>query len=57
MEVSLRWDPRTAASNLRRHGVSFPEAITVFSDPMARILDDEDHATAERREIIIGHSV
>lgn len=29
---------------------------TVFSDPLARIFDDEDHSTEEQREIIIGHS-
>jgi hypothetical protein len=28
----------------------------VFSDPLARLFDDEDHAIEERREIIIGHS-
>jgi uncharacterized DUF497 family protein len=39
-----------------KHGVSFEEALTVFSDPLARIFDDEDHSIEERREIIIGHS-
>jgi hypothetical protein len=56
MAASFQWDPRKAASNLKRHGVSFQEAISVFSNPLARIFDDEDHATDERREIIIGHS-
>jgi uncharacterized DUF497 family protein len=31
-------------------------ALTVFSDPLARIFDDPDHSSAEAREIIIGHS-
>jgi uncharacterized DUF497 family protein len=56
MAASFQWDPRKAASNLKRHGVSFQEAISVFSDPLARIFDDADHATDEQREIIIGHS-
>jgi uncharacterized DUF497 family protein len=42
--------------HLRRHGVSFEEATSVFSNPLARIFGDEDHAIEEQREIIIGHS-
>ena len=48
----FEWDPRKAASNLKKHGVSFAEALTVFSDPAARIFDDPDHSGDERREII-----
>jgi uncharacterized DUF497 family protein len=57
MTIEFEWDPRKAASNLRRHGVSFEEAVGVFADPLARIFDDEDHAIEEAREIIIGHSM
>ena len=57
MTPTFEWDPRKAASNLRRHGVSFEEASTVFPDPLARFFDDEDHPSQEQREIIIGHSV
>jgi uncharacterized protein len=54
---SLRhWDPRKAAGNLRKHDVSFEEAVTVFADPLARVFDDPDRSESERREIIIGHS-
>lgn len=56
MATSFDWDRKKAASNLRRHGVSFEEAVTVFADPLARIFGDEDHTTEEQREIIIGHS-
>lgn len=56
MTIGFEWDSRKAASNLKRHGVSFEEAITVFADPLARIFDDEDHTVEEHREIIIGHS-
>ena len=35
---------------------SFEEALTVFTDPFARIHDDPEHSSAERREIIVGHS-
>lgn len=41
---------------MRKHGVTFEEAITVFRDPLAWIHDDPDHSLGERREIIIGRS-
>jgi uncharacterized DUF497 family protein len=56
MSSAFEWDPRKARSNLRKHGVSFPEAALVFTDPLARILVDEDHSADEDREIIIGHA-
>jgi uncharacterized DUF497 family protein len=54
--VKFEWDPRKAASNLRKHGVAFAEAVTVFANPLARIHNDPDHAAREDREIIVGHS-
>ncbi len=56
MGVQFGWDRRKAASNLRKHGVSFNEATTVFRDRLAAIFDDEAHSDREYREIIIGHS-
>ena len=50
------WDPQKAARNLRKHGVSFDEAITVFLDPLALTFDDPDHSLDERRFITIGLS-
>ncbi len=55
--VHFEWDQQKAAVNLRRHGVSFEEARTVFRDPLARIFRDEAHSLEENREIIIGHSI
>jgi len=57
MAQQFEWDKPKADANLKKHGVSFDEALTVFADPLARIRDDPDHSGAERREIIIGHSV
>jgi len=34
----FEWHPQKAARNLKKHGVSFDEASTVFNDPLARIL-------------------
>ena len=56
MAVKFSWDPKKAAANLGKHGVSFEEALTVFRDPLARIHDDPDHSIGEWREIIIGSS-
>jgi uncharacterized protein len=56
MSLKFEWDPRKAALNPSKHGVSFQEALTAFADPLARIFDDEDHSVEEQREIIIGHS-
>jgi hypothetical protein len=56
MSPKFEWNPRKAASNIAKHGVSFEEGLTVFKDPLARIFDDEDHSLDEQREIIIGHS-
>jgi uncharacterized DUF497 family protein len=54
--MKFPWDPRKADSNLRKHGIAFDEAITVFNDPMALIFDDMVHSEEEHREIIIGFS-
>ena len=53
----FQWDKAKAVANLRKHKVRFEEAATVFSDPLARIFDDEAHSADELWEIIIGHSV
>ena len=57
MPLRFEWDSKKAASNVKKHGVTFDEAATVFGDPLAVIFDDEDHSQDERREIIIGHSI
>ena len=56
MGMSFEWDPRKAAANRKKHGVSFEEALTVFGDRLARIFDDPDHSGTDAREIIVGHS-
>lgn len=54
--MEFEWDESKAAANLKKHGVSFEEAKTVFDNPLAVIFDDEAHSMYEQREIIIGHS-
>jgi len=57
MSIYLTWDIEKAASNVKKHQVSFEEATTVFSDPLAVIFDDEAQSVHEQREIIVGHSL
>ena len=57
MSLRFEWDPKKAEANLTKHRVSFEEALTVFTDPLARIFPDEEHSVNQLREILIGHSV
>jgi uncharacterized DUF497 family protein len=54
--IRFEYDPRKAAINLRKHGVSFDEAITVFDDPLASTLPDDQHSLDEHRFITVGMS-
>lgn len=54
--MKFEWDKSKALANLKKHLVSFEEAATVFSNPLALIFSDEIHSTGEYREIIVGHS-
>ncbi len=55
-ELVFGWDPVKAAINLRKHGVSFGEASSVFRNPLAKILRDPTRHESEDRAIMIGHS-
>jgi uncharacterized protein len=55
-QLEFRWDPAKARKNLRKHGVSFPEAESVFYDDRARLVDDPDHSDTEDRFILLGLS-
>jgi uncharacterized DUF497 family protein len=57
MPLVFEWDLRKARSNLRKHGIRFDEACTVFDDDAAEIFSDEDHSNGEEREIIVGRSI
>lgn len=52
----FEWDAEKAKANLRKHGVSFEDAATVFLDPLALTFRDPYHSGGEEREITIGHS-
>jgi uncharacterized DUF497 family protein len=54
--VRFEWDARKAKANLRKHGVSFEEACTVFDDPNASLSFDSERAEAEDRFVLEGYS-
>ena len=56
MPLTFEWDQEKAESNLRKHGVSFEEARTVFYDEHALVMPDPDHSSAEERFVIMGLS-
>jgi uncharacterized protein len=54
--VRFAWDETKARANIRKHGVSFEEATTVFADENARLKHDPDHSEGESRLILLGFS-
>jgi hypothetical protein len=52
----FEWDGDKAASNARKHGVTFDEASTVFGDPLALLIRDPDHSLLEERHLLLGTS-
>ena len=52
----LRWDPNKARSNLRKHGVTFQEAVSVLSDVLSVTIGDPLHSSEENRFVTIGQS-
>ena len=54
--MQFEWDREKAKKNLRKHRVSFDEAMTVFYDPLSATFDDPDHSIDEERFITIGYS-
>ena len=55
--MRFEWDPEKAASNLATHAVSFEEASTVFSDPLATTVVDREHSVDEERWLTTGLSL
>ena len=52
----FEWDENKNNINIRKHGVSFNEALTVFSDKNALLVTDDEHSEDEERFIILGLS-
>lgn len=54
--MQFEWDLKKTANNLRKHGISFKEAATVFGDPLSMTFEDPDHSIDEQRFVTIGES-
>jgi uncharacterized DUF497 family protein len=54
--MEFEWDGRKAASNAAKHGVTFPEAMTVFGDPLELVISDPNHSEEEFRFLSMGQS-
>jgi len=50
----FEWDPKKARNNLKKHKVSFERALSIFLDPHAITIFDEEHSEREDRWITMG---
>ncbi len=54
--ISFAWDLKKNSENIKKHGISFDEAKSVFYDDNARMMHDPDHSEYEERFLILGLS-
>ncbi|OHC65334.1 MAG: hypothetical protein A3H93_00575 [Rhodocyclales bacterium RIFCSPLOWO2_02_FULL_63_24] len=54
--IKFEWDSRKAAANVKKHGISFEEAQSVFYDEFAVQFFDDDHSSSEERFLLLGMS-
>jgi uncharacterized protein len=54
--VVFEWNAAKAKANIRKHGISFNDAATVFLDPLALTYSDPYGSGGEEREITIGYT-
>ena len=54
--IEFEWSPVKAASNVKKHGVSFEEARSVFEDEEALLIADPEHSVGEERFVLLGVS-
>jgi hypothetical protein len=55
--MEFEWDPSKSNANLKKHGISFHEAATIFGDPLSITFNDPDHSVGEHRLLTFGHSI
>ena len=54
--IKFEWDDNKNQANIKKHGISFEDAASVFQDEGALIIADEEHSESEERFILIGFS-
>jgi uncharacterized protein len=55
-ELRFEWDPAKAATNIKKHGIGFDEAKSVFADERAKLISDPAHSNDEDRFVLLGLS-
>jgi uncharacterized protein len=55
--ISFEWDPAKDKVNVKKHGISFEEAQSVFYDEFAVQFFDEEHSSEEERFLMLGMSI
>ena len=55
-QFQFEWDEIKAAANLRKHGISFELATTVFRDPHLITITDVEHSATEERWFSVGYA-
>lgn len=54
--LHFEWDDEKAVANVKKHGISFDEAKSVFRDERAKLISDPDHSEDEDRFVLLGLS-
>lgn len=55
-EYRFDWNPVKAQNNRRKHRITFEMAATVFNDPLAVSIQDEEHSDNEERWVTLGRA-
>lgn len=55
-EYRFEWDPVKAENNRRKHEIAFDLAATVFKDPLAVTIPDDEHSNTEERWVTLGRA-
>ena len=56
MALTFEWEPDKAKENLRKHRVSFDEAMTSFRDPLGHLVEDPRRSIGEQQYALLGIS-
>jgi uncharacterized protein len=56
-QFQFEWDEAKAVANVRKHGVSFDLALTIFNDPILLTVADLEHSATEERWFSIGRAI
>lgn len=55
--LTFEWDQAKNTTNIKKHGICFEEAKTVFTDEFARLIADPEHSINEDRFLLLGTSI